>query len=189
MNEFPASNGLKVVLTNAGQTAYTAVDGESESTSYLGFAEFLAFREYFRAEEDERLGRWRWPENPDYVVYPSALYKHPADSDEVNVVNTSNGASHRVKRADSPRLFGYFSEAGSAYFDARPEPKPWATAEPGEIWDLTVDGVENRYAAILSHGKNGPYVRMFPTDNVAATTVGTQATAITAGQRIWPEES
>lgn len=142
MNSFLASNGYRVItVSEESRATWLKVlnrnpDPDVNERHSLGKFSVEALREFFRAEEDERLGRWRWPENSEFAVYPSYLYKHPADADEVNVVNTSNGASHRVKRGDPPRLFGYFSEAGQAYFDAHPEPKPWHNAQPKEVWQF-----------------------------------------------------
>jgi hypothetical protein len=72
------------------------------------------------------------------------------------------------------------------FFRAETNPA-WHDAKAGEIWSLTVEGTEQRYVAITSHGNRGFYIRMFPVDDPRTVTVGADAPAITAGHRIYPE--
>jgi hypothetical protein len=133
VNEYTASNGVIVKLDEHNQLVITQ-PGSYYSTRDDGTTE--ALREFFRFEEDERFLRWRWPENPEFIVFPSVVFQHPADAAVVQVVNEANGQSRRVRRDDPDRsLYGYFSEAAEAYFDAHPEPKPaWHAAKEGEVW-------------------------------------------------------
>ena len=61
MNTFTASNGVEI----RPEEGYGAV----VSNLTLINEEMEALREFFQAEADERAGRWRWVEHPDYVVY------------------------------------------------------------------------------------------------------------------------
>lgn len=129
MNEYKASNGVKI-------TRYTesldAADGDV-SAAWMAPRVVDALREFFRAEEDERLGRWRWPENPDYVVY------HWGQPLTAGVVVTSESAAvpSRVLHRDAdPENRTPEYRAARAYFDAHPEPKPWHDAKPKEVWEF-----------------------------------------------------
>jgi hypothetical protein len=130
MNEYTASNGVKI-------TRYTdsldAVDGDA-SAAWMAPRVVKALREFFRAEEDERLGRWRWPENPEFVVYPGSLSMR-----EAQVVSEEKGCWGQWSEAEAHRDAGRdrLSAAAVAYFDANPEPKPWDSAKVGEVWEFT----------------------------------------------------
>lgn len=172
MDKYTASNGAQIVLTNAGKTGYVLVERDDDvASAYLGFEEMVAWREFFRAERDEELGRWRWPENPDYVVYPD-------EDGDVVVINEGKGISSSIiirrdigtRNPDHPS-----TKAARAFFDAHPERKPWHDAKPGEVWAVTIDGVER--ALLVEHeqftdGNEGWYFA---------------EPEITAARRIWPE--
>ncbi|QIK61774.1 hypothetical protein G7068_00035 [Leucobacter viscericola] len=56
-----------------------------------------ALREFFQHERDTELGRWRWPEYPEYVVR-----KLPDSNPEtVIVINESYGPSYTFTRTES----------------------------------------------------------------------------------------
>ena len=109
-----------------------------------------ALREFFQHERDKELGRWRWPEDPDFVVYPIG------ENQQVRVVNERTGYFNTTPR---PRGFAKPVEemstqwriAARAYFSAHPEPKPWHYAREGEAWAITVNGKE--YPAIFQAGR------------------------------------
>ncbi|MCJ1709284.1 hypothetical protein [Microbacterium sp. VKM Ac-2923] len=91
----------------------------------------LALSELFRAETDKNLGRWRWPTDPDYVVYAFGLR-------DVKVLRESTGAS-RSFTTDELTVPSAMRDAARAYFDAHPEknldaPKPWHKATLGDVW-------------------------------------------------------
>ena len=138
----------------------------------LTTANFAALREFFQAERDEELGRWRDPENPDMVVYP-----RPDQDDSygrcMSLFDESSGefwlAWERIATHDS----------SARYFAAHPEPKPWDTARPDDLWVLS-DGDREEVFRCGEHGlyqlKTGnPLCRVFP------------ILTITGGRRIWPE--
>lgn len=126
-------------------------------------------REYFRDERDQELGRWRWAENPDYVVYP-----HP-DGDFARVVSEVSGDSNGIYRDAERHTGSNFERAAVAYFAAHPEPKPWHDAKPGEVWHVETD-YRTGNAWVLDSGA-------FMFDNEAWA----EPEFIRTARRIWPE--
>ncbi|MCK8477203.1 hypothetical protein [Microbacterium aurugineum] len=196
---FTASNGIEVTVDpdREGKVYLVGRRARGDEGQYLdthatgGPEGIVALREFFQHERDEELGRWRWSENPSFVVYPSRLFLTPSDEDLVHVINESNGQAHRVQRGDGERLFGYFSEAAYAYFEAHPERKPWHTPDAGDHWALHIahgmalSGDEHlyKYTRWGVQGKWG----FVPTDG-GSVLDPTDAT-ITSGRRIWPEDA
>jgi hypothetical protein len=133
--------------------------------------ELGALREFFRAEEDERLGRWRWPTDPALVVYPSR-------ADWVTVVSETDGVASRFRPEDVDVALTLNARAARAYFDAHPEPKPWHDAEPEEVWILTIDGEE--VLALIDEDREFHHRSQRRFRSVLDE-------SITAGRRIWPE--
>jgi hypothetical protein len=186
VNEYTASNGAQVVLTNAGQTGYILAEvDDTVSSAYLGFEQMKAWREFARAEEDERLGRWRFPENPDYVVYPA----DPEDEDGAILIlfEPGGGSSRHYTRkwlASVHDPDGWVvARCARAYFDAHPEPKPaWHDAKAGELWAVSHDGGdEYPYRVDAEFGRpTFEYVDGLSNFPVADP-------RITSGRRIWPE--
>ncbi|MEW1705984.1 hypothetical protein AB0230_01975 [Microbacterium sp. NPDC089190] len=182
MSEFTASNGMIVSRDSDGDLRLLSQYRRNtlDQAPFLDGDDIDALREFFQAENDARLGRWRWPENPGYVVYPRLNH--------VAVVHEESGNALQATR-DQADINTGLCRAARAYFDAHPEPKPWHDAKPGEVWELTVEGATRTYASIASEGQNDVYVRFFPTHEVHAVTVGTKAPVISAGRRIFPEVS
>ncbi|MGW9587463.1 hypothetical protein [Microbacterium sp. NPDC055455] len=182
MNEF--ISGRIAVVVESGNCV-RLLDAESREdmltdAPWLGGEELAALREFFRAEEDERLGRWRWPENPDYVVYPDESGK----TEVVEVLCESTGMSLSSTRTGNAPHRDAHADAARAYFDAHPEPKPWHEAQIDEVWLLTIDGVEEAYRTeMVSH------VRFFAIRAENGMTYGTRSSEITAGRRIYPVSS
>lgn len=181
MDKYTASNGARIERDEKG---WIQVDG-------AGFFEYIdrravdALSEFFRAERDEELGRWRWPENPGYVVYPVG------SGTVVTVTKESNGNSGQFTREllsgfgeSLNTLDAGYSRAGRAYFDAHPERKPWEDAKPGEVWAITMDdGVEHDvfiHEDRVIGGRDGISAggAYFDIDDGAG---------MTAARRIWPE--
>lgn len=175
MDTFTASNGVCISkqppLTDRG--AWLMVDGHMTSPN-----DAQALREFFRAEEDERLGRWRWPENPDYVVYTEVDLICITDerTGRGNVLGRRWYEEHKIGllAKEAP---GVYAAAG-AYFDAHPEPKPWHAAKPGEVWVIVTRNVgEER--AVQVHGDQFHY-----NDGIEYPLT---YDAIESARRIWPE--
>lgn len=178
MNRYEASNGVVIEFKEdpdgkrylLGTVQRTCGELSGTLTHATGSEEGVdALREFFQAESDERLGRWRWPENPEYVVYPSGI--------AVRVLHERTGVQtypvHRDAIAGSQP-----ARAGLAYFDAHPS-KAWRDAKPGEVWLLTIDGDET------------PAIRDVDEDFFSTKTsyrvIRWNSDRITAGRRIWPE--
>jgi hypothetical protein len=124
VNEYTATNGVNVTVDVENLTFES--DAYSHTTSLFG-EHIDALREFFRAEEDERLGRWRWPENPDYVVYPESDGLHAVLRESAGETTHRNGlAVHDME-----------GQAARDYVTAHPDPKPaWHTTRDGDIWML-----------------------------------------------------
>ena len=183
MDTYTASNGLTVELIDRDDDGFQKWNiGDNAGTLFTA-AEWAALREFFRAEEDERLGRWRWPENPDYIVYPSKLYSTPSDPDVVHVASETNGQGHRARRDDPDYIFGWFSQAARAYFDAHPEPKPaWHDAQPGEVWLLNIDHKNAANEVAWQVATSTEFSRL-------GLAINKRDERITTARRIWPEVS
>lgn len=176
MDEFKASNGI-VIRRNADQEHPLTVTS-------LGLLprSVDALREFFLHERDEQLGRWRWPADPDYVVYP----KHPdgggrPDSFRVFQESTGNTWSYDLEHLRDTK--GEPWDAARAYFDAHPEPKPWHDAKEGEVWVVTKEDTEGEFAAVVSD----PRVTGCTSFDAAAISFPVTDPRITAGRRIWPQ--
>ena len=153
---------------------FTALDGSTHVI--LGDPDKV--RAFFQAERDEELGRWRDPENPDYICYPVA-----GDPDDIWVVYEGSGLAYMRERNQAFYAGNKFSEVARRYFAAHPEPKPWEGAEPGEFWILTVDEKTNPYKIWTDTQR----VRRFERVERPYTAISLNDPRITAGRRVWPE--
>lgn len=191
MDEFEASNGVTV------EQFTESLDVRDDTGSeWLPPRLVEALGEFFQHERDEGLGRWRWPEYPDYVVYPDTDANY-IDQPAVIVLHEPTGKTAWASRYGQQDMSGTGAplrfEAADAYWAAHPEPKPWQDAEPGEVWELTMrPGICDRFNPTLFravkreiggidfHSVEPEYV---------VTHIGQDAAVITAGRRIWPEGS
>lgn len=173
MSKFTASNGISVEINDDERITFQ-IDGVPTSPIWLSPGEMIALREYAIAEEDKRLGRWRWPENPDYIIYRRDRTATFADKRRARVVNESNGDF--MDTVEGSGLTGVFKDAARAYFDAHPEPKPWHEAVTGDVWELTT---VNGEAAYVATGDRFIHVErlLFALDKNEPT--------ITAGRCVW----
>lgn len=194
MNKYKASNGIEFrqigleMLEWREEGRDWALVGSPDPVN--GLAGFSldsqigrALSEMYQHERDEELDRWRWPENPDYVVY--------RDRDGAAVVvdeSYPRKSSDRVYRKwleDPVGSLGWGEMAARAYFDAHPEPKPWHDAADHEFWEITHTGqtevfrVEFDYFVSVMSGRDGGLGVSMPVTHPS----------ITAGRRIWPEVS
>lgn len=172
MSEFTASNGI----------TFDVFDGVVQWASGHPFKKVSqALREFFQHERDEELGRWRWPENPEYVVYPPRKGVH------------SHGRGALVIHEPTARMFDVWEvrsvwsallddvrAVADAYFAAHPEPKPWHDAKPGELWELTENGDKSDFIAIEADRHGVEFLNSHR--RFACTFVG-----IDSARRIWPE--
>lgn len=164
MNDFTASNGIRVWIESDVLHADHPADYFDTQTD----GSIQALREFFRAEEDERLGRWRWPENPDYVAYPQR-------DESVLVVHEPDGLGGEFERGEVRDVEPIELLAARAYFNAHPELKPWRDAKEGDVWVLNV------------HGYVGAWLVRGDQFEDANSRLPIDTGGITAGRRIWPE--
>jgi len=171
MGEFKASNGIRRDF----------MEDLEEGLGY-SFAEIDALAEFFQHKRDEELGRWRWPENPGYVVYRSPEADYGADR-AVYVFNERSGEGRWCWEASNTSKSDALVLAAGAYFKAHPEPepKPWHDAKPGEVWVLTVGG-EQFPCTVEATGPD-----FVPLAHALWATLARGSERITAGRRIWPE--
>lgn len=117
-------------------------DGEGYDAGWLNHLQIEALREFFMHGEDERLGRWRWPEDPDHVVYP-----YGSEKDGFRVLQESTGETwtYYLSALEDRNLFSGHWDAARAYFASQEERKPWHDAKHNEIWVLFVSISEEAY--------------------------------------------
>ncbi|WP_431862985.1 hypothetical protein [Microbacterium algeriense] len=143
---------------------------------YLGPEQVFDAEEYFQHREDVRLGRWRWPENPDYVVYRRG--------DGLLALNEQSGNTKfhdiRTNRSGTWTNGSILDEAIRAYFEAHPERKPWHDAEPGDVWVLTVLG---HTLAWVADG-DGYFQHLVDPESLRVTDPD-----ISDGRRIYPDDA
>lgn len=170
---FTASNGAHVHVTSVGNFKTIQVQTVDNRIDLAG-VHVDALREFFQHKRDEELGRWRWPENAEYVVYPTNV------KSRVRVLReTGVGDLEWVDRGDERSY--EFCHAARAYFEAHPEPKPWQNAKPGEVWVLwTADGEDAAYS-VMSVRESGIVFE----SHEGRYSLGD--TDITNARRIWPE--
>jgi len=196
MSDFTASNAYRVRAGNNGVLAILYAD-DVKAAELTTRGQVEALREYFQQEnpdltaararwqhqEDARLGRWRWAENTDYVVYPPESVVD-GDGGVWVMCESDPGAIRYLARPDvwhSSEAF--YARAAQAYFDAHPEPKPWHDAKPGEVWVLTTENVGDEVAARVADVNDRvifEYVR-------GLANVGITDPRIVSARRIWPE--
>lgn len=170
---FRASNGIGIIKLNKGGTGFQGADS-AISKFGLDAPKTEALREFFQHERDEELERWRWPENPDYVVYPR--------NDGAVLVFFERIAEGGILYRRGDPAHDMEGEAARAYFATHPIDS-WKNAKPGEVWELTIDG-EATIAFAYAHPRSE-----FSSFQTALRSVfGPGASAITAGHRVWPEE-
>ena len=181
MTEFVASNGIRVYLDESRSVQWSgSVHGERKDRITQ------AFREFFQHERDAELGRWRSKINPDVVVYTAK----EDDYRQVEFVNERTREVTLFARWEAELLGG--DSVYAEFFAAHPEPKPWESAKPGEVWRLTVHGKEREYATIMGRATFPhpvDHLYFMPTTDVSAPKLGAKATVISAGRRLYPEVS
>lgn len=174
MDKFTASNGYTVVHGGGWLSIRNTADEPRHEINMFSTA---ALREFFQAEKDAELGRWRWPDNPDYVVYK--------DGTSRRVIRESSGSFMQVSLHDRKVMTTYLDSyvgAARAYDEAHPERKPWRDAKEGEVWIVTPSkaytlGEQANYPAIFQAGMFRDHGGSWGAED------------LTAARRIWPEVS
>lgn len=132
------------------------------------------------AERDEQLGRWRWPENPDYVVYRWVADPPRRNVRGVTVLSEAIPRGYTVWEDNVDVIYGTSvneearkaaRDAARAYFDAHPEPKPipneprsaWVDKYGTDVWVVGGDGVLRCVSSPSSDpAKYAPFTRLVP---------------------------
>lgn len=178
---FTASNRTKIEISQDGYLLGKGNYGSGPTDATAGPEGIDALREYFQHERDTELGRWRDPENPDHLVYRS--YPYVQGYRRIAVVNERD--------MSSVHTFSEGAEKGSSdpkaltaqrYFAAHPEPKPWHSAQPGEVWLLDIKGDLGREAPAVVNGQ--PEFRTY-----LGECFNLDSHQIVHARKIWPEES
>lgn len=180
MNGFTASNGIRIEPSLGSLRVDLNPDGTKLvlGGSKVGIASAVAdaLREFYRAEEDEHLGRWRWPENPSVLVYPEAGGLHW-------VVREDTGEAHQRNGIHVQDAFG---TAAADYRDAHPEPKAWESAADGEVWILRGgDHPAEDRAYLALDGRFFAVPPKIPTE--PGWKPAAFASEFHTGERFWPE--
>lgn len=168
---FTAKTGRTVAIKSRSMTGTILEISGLDTRTTVDLGDVATLREFFQHERDKELGRWRWPDNPDYVVYP--------DGTSRTVVKESDGRTMIVSIHDRKVMTTYLDSyvgAAKAYDAAHPEPKPWHDAKPGEVWNVTPAGGKPSNAWVLDSGA-------FMYENEGWN----KAKDLVAGHRIWPE--
>ena len=170
---FTARNGVQLWKHPSGSVEWEPGQPHGRVTA--------ALREYFEAERDIELGRWRFPDAPRFVVYPlPAVSGHDRG---LRVVDESDGTSVYIGE-NANRPFDQWQKIAAAYLEAHPYEKPWRDESLiGDVWEITVKGVER--AAIL--GNNGDW--LLGDGHTIATNAGRDENIITAGRLIYRKEN
>lgn len=187
MSAFIASNGYGVKRAeHPHRIMLLQADGTAAADVSLRPAQEAALQEFFQHEEDERLGRWRWSETPNFVVYARQGDGHIGD--EVRVLDESDGSKVDVSRDHVDRYRAEWDQqvsnthwhAARAFFNAH---SPCLSAKPGEVWVLTWKGVETVFRV-------APNRELLPiTAEGADWYTDLDAPGLSNGRRIWPEDA
>lgn len=177
--EFRARNGLIVKPCDNGGVEV----GKPGYRDYTPPEATFALEEWFQAKRDAELGRWRWPANPDYVVYGAKWL-----NGYVTVVNERTGEHGEVSldwirkcvQQGMDAAGDDWEYAALAYAEANPEKHPWHAAEQGDVWVLTVMGHTRAWSA----DGEGHFQHLIDIESLTVTDP-----AISAGRRIWPEDA
>lgn len=190
MSDFIASNG--VVIRREGdnllfpRARYVNTLAHDPAPRILADVT-TALGEFFQAEADERLGRWRSTVDPGWTAKLDAgpqiiFFRH---EDGVRAFDVDpDGAGMGLHRW-TPELQAVASE----YFAAHPEPKPWHEAAPGEIWAVRFGtGPTFKVEPMRVEATGG--TRFSPVESEGHDrTFDVRDTCIEDAHRIWPEVS
>ena len=193
---FRASDGARIEVHDNNSHIDIKCTGSITEQHFLSVKETQAAREFFQRERDEELGRWRWPENPDYVVYPLGdgrvdVLRERHLSDEFRGPGRQEGLTRAAAEPWKSDSAKNFYGAARAYFEAHPERKPWHAPDAGDHWALHIahgmalsgDEYLYKYTRWGSQGRWG----FVPTDG--GSVLDPTDPTITVGRRIWPEDA
>lgn len=186
MNDFTASNGVTVRPDDAGLVCHRADGAEV----YVGPESSAALREWFLAERDKELERWRSPSDSRYFVRvfggpnqievifePKMIRRRYFSRSAVGTESEKNWSGIPGPELDAIAL---------EYYAAHPEVPPWARAADGDIWELT--------SSSLNHGQPAQYLhdggRFFKLPLLEPRMLGWMAASypseFDSGRLVWP---
>lgn len=168
MTEYTASNGTRIRIDDRDLD----IKREGGWVALCGTFVLDALREFFQHERDEELGRWRWPENPNYVVYPDD------DGGGCVIDERDGGGGYR----NGLHVHDMEGEAVRAYRAAHQPRKPYLDARPGDVWVISTEG-EEHFAVHAIAGLFGSV--QFVT--VSGKPVNMSNSTFTGFRKIWPE--
>lgn len=177
MNEYTASSGVTVYHGGGNEPlGGIRIQDSDRYRVMISGRNTLALREFFQAEADERLKRWRDPENPERVVYRKG-------GERIHVLDETDGDYWSVRTRDIEEYGETLpvSSTARAWLAAHPEPKPaWHDAKPGEVWEVMV--ITGNHEVFAYEDTDGERKFKFADGgSMWATDPG-----ITAGTRIYP---
>lgn len=182
---FTASNGIRIKADPDGimtqphpSMPWRYMDGYCPGTDLD-----TAMAEWYRHRRDVELGRWRDPEDLDVYIPHRSLGTRPGRGERRWVTVHDERLNTSVEIAEDYDRAGMGSRWDTAkrYFAAHPARQPWYDAQSGELWILTIDG--EQVGALAWRPAPGP------TFETATGTLRHDDPDITAGRRIWPEET
>ena len=177
MGRFETQMGDLFISTEGGETTGVYVNEDPYPVFVIPADITEALRKHFRAERDEKIGRWRDTVNPNAVVYRKVSWEDDVVGRYISIFDEAEGSTlGEYWENDGPSRI---SDIAERYFAAHSEPKPWLSAECGELWMLRIDG----RAGVYLMDESGIFREVFTEKPVNSL----EEKAITAGRRIWPE--
>jgi len=143
-----------------------------------------SLREFFQHERDAELGRWRYPEDTNYVVYGG--YSPGEQKRFVRVLNEELGTVSVIYEGKDERSRPH--QIAFAYFEAHPERRPWEDAKVGEIWAITIHGNEEP-CRVIDPLYSDDTLAFLPVGRPGATWF-LPSSSVTDARKLWsPEEA
>lgn len=123
---FEASNGIKIGAPHLGYLQWEGKYTEGDMGYALNSGVGRATAEFFQAQRDKELGRWRSKENPDWVVYPSRREGTHGKGRAIQVYSeTLNKVWDVLETSPVNRIrTGIHLDVAREWFKAHPVPKP-----------------------------------------------------------------
>jgi hypothetical protein len=138
--EWFATSGRVVKVQENGGIVFDHVNG------YITSEVVPDAEDFFEARKDDTLGRWRWPEHPEFVVYERA--------EGVLVLDETTGDNWFYRPGHVAHV-GRALDAAIAYWQAHPvEPKPTAAEIVEQLRAWSDDPRPTRERLILGHAAN-----------------------------------
>ena len=203
---FTATNGVQVEWGGEDEPLAWRANNIDTWNNDLAFDEgsmlHVALSEFFRAERDASIKRWRSKRRPNFIVRPVRGVQESADQQVIEVFHEPTFMLWQYRgRPGGPRAEDSLVNGGSLKqkdFDAVanewfaeyfPEPQEWAGAADGEIWELSGVNVNaSRPAQYLVDNH-----RFFRLPLLTAGHRNLQpaffASEFTSGKRVWPPVS